>query len=153
MSDDVVLRKVGPDPECRWCGEPVSQLGTRTPRRYCKRSHRQRAYEAERLGLPMKRDRPQETGPRPVPAPVRRAQEDRGAVLFLADAMERASVDVPAPAPEPTPVPAAEVRRPAPEPAPLPRPVRGRRRAGMTAAAIPLPEPTRGDAMPLWEDP
>ncbi|MFF6787252.1 hypothetical protein [Streptomyces sp. NPDC012510] len=34
---------------CEWCGQPVSQLGTRTPRRYCRRSHRQRAYEARRL--------------------------------------------------------------------------------------------------------
>jgi hypothetical protein len=42
---------------CEWCGEAVSQLGTRTPRRYCKRSHRQRAFEARRLGVPMRRDR------------------------------------------------------------------------------------------------
>ena len=34
---------------CEWCGEPVSQLGTRTPRQYCKRSHRQRAFEARRI--------------------------------------------------------------------------------------------------------
>jgi hypothetical protein len=34
---------------CGWCGEPVSQLGTRSPRLYCKRSHRQRAFEARRL--------------------------------------------------------------------------------------------------------
>jgi hypothetical protein len=34
---------------CEWCGTPVSQLGTRTPRMYCKRSHRQRAFEARRL--------------------------------------------------------------------------------------------------------
>ncbi|MFI8258906.1 hypothetical protein [Streptomyces filamentosus] len=33
---------------CQYCGEPVSQLGTRKPRTYCKRSHRQRAYEARR---------------------------------------------------------------------------------------------------------
>jgi hypothetical protein len=31
---------------CEWCGEPVDQLGTRAPRLYCRRSHRQRAFEA-----------------------------------------------------------------------------------------------------------
>ncbi|MCX5079372.1 hypothetical protein OHA84_38665 [Streptomyces sp. NBC_00513] len=89
MSDDVVVRRVGPDPGCRWCGEPVSQLGTRTPRRYCRRSHRQRAYEAERLGLPMKRDRAPAASPVPVPAP-----REMQAALFLATAIERTSVDV-----------------------------------------------------------
>lgn len=33
---------------CEWCGAPVDQLGTRSPRLYCKRSHRQRAFEARR---------------------------------------------------------------------------------------------------------
>ncbi|WKV76611.1 hypothetical protein AW27_034240 (plasmid) [Streptomyces sp. PCS3-D2] len=94
-SEDVRLVRVVPDPECVWCGEPVSQLGTRTPRRYCQRSHRQRALEARKLGLPMKKDRPPKE-PRPTPAPVVRAREDRQAALFLAEAVERTSVDVPA---------------------------------------------------------
>lgn len=38
---------------CEWCGDAVSQLGTRTPRKHCKRSHRQRAYDARRHGEPM----------------------------------------------------------------------------------------------------
>ncbi|MFB6955379.1 hypothetical protein ACFCXP_37680 [Streptomyces niveus] len=42
---------------CEWCGEAVSQLGTRSPRKYCKRTHRQRAFEARRLGVPMLRNR------------------------------------------------------------------------------------------------
>ncbi|MFF5707406.1 hypothetical protein ACFY7H_33710 [Streptomyces sp. NPDC012794] len=93
MDDDVILRKVGPE-GCAWCGEPVSQLGTRTPRLYCQRSHRQRALEARRLGLPMKKDRPPKgTAPAPVP-PARR--EEMQAALFLAEAVERTSVDVPA---------------------------------------------------------
>ncbi|RSS50081.1 hypothetical protein [Streptomyces sp. WAC01280] len=57
---------------CEWCGQAVSQLGTRTPRRYCKRSHRQRAFEARKHGEPMLRDKPavagvqSATGPEPV---------------------------------------------------------------------------------------
>lgn len=47
---------------CEWCGAAVSQLGTRTPRRYCKRSHRQRAFEARRLGMPMMRERQEASG-------------------------------------------------------------------------------------------
>ncbi|WP_331718211.1 hypothetical protein OG280_41580 (plasmid) [Streptomyces virginiae] len=50
----------------------------------------------EPLGLPMKKDRPKEDA-RPVPAPVRRAQEDCQAVLFLAGMVEKTSVDVPEP--------------------------------------------------------
>ncbi|MGW2089711.1 hypothetical protein [Streptomyces sp. NPDC001880] len=53
---------------CEWCGEAVSQLGSRSPRLYCKRSHRQRAFEARRLGQPMQRDRDQV--PPAVQAPV-----------------------------------------------------------------------------------
>lgn len=34
---------------CEWCGTAVSQAATRTPRRYCKQSHRQRAYESRRV--------------------------------------------------------------------------------------------------------
>ncbi|WP_123083606.1 hypothetical protein [Streptomyces sp. ADI95-16] len=69
----------------------MSQIGTRTPRRYCKRSHRQRAYEAERLGLPMRRDRVAAVQP-VVPAPIARGGEQ--AALFLAEVVERTSVDV-----------------------------------------------------------
>lgn len=41
---------------CRWCGEVfVASAGSGRPRKYCKRSHRQRHYEArqeaERRGL------------------------------------------------------------------------------------------------------
>ncbi|WP_371674874.1 GIY-YIG nuclease family protein [Streptomyces sp. NBC_01276] len=61
----------GPDPggaSCRWCGAPVHQGNTRTSRLYCKRAHRQRAFEAERLGLPMLKDRPPAQAPvAPVP--------------------------------------------------------------------------------------
>ncbi|MEU8765003.1 hypothetical protein [Streptomyces sp. NPDC048659] len=106
-AEDVRLVRVVPDPECVWCGEPVSQLGTRTPRKFCKRSHRQRALEARRLGLPMKKDRPQKEA-EPRPAALVRAEEDRQAALFLADAVLRASVDVPPPAP------AADDERPLP---------------------------------------
>lgn len=49
MSADDLPRQGPTYRACEWCGEPVSQLGTRTPRLYCKRSHRQRAYEARRL--------------------------------------------------------------------------------------------------------
>lgn len=34
---------------CDWCGEPVIQIGMGRRRAYCKRSHRQRAYEARNL--------------------------------------------------------------------------------------------------------
>lgn len=35
---------------CRWCGGPLPDSeGPGRPRRYCRRSHRQRAYEARRL--------------------------------------------------------------------------------------------------------
>lgn len=53
---------------CEWCGEAVSQLGSRSPRLYCKRSHRQRAFEARRLGQPMQRDRGKETSAAQAPA-------------------------------------------------------------------------------------
>jgi hypothetical protein len=40
---------------CAWCGRGFVSLGRGRPRQYCRRSHRQRAYEArllaERLGL------------------------------------------------------------------------------------------------------
>ncbi|WP_406052946.1 hypothetical protein OG280_41550 (plasmid) [Streptomyces virginiae] len=96
----------------------MSQLGTRTPRKYCQRSHRQRALEARRLGLPMKKDRPPKE-PGPAPAVLVRAQEDRQAALFLADAVVRTSVDIPPPAPaaDDEPLPPAEPRA---ERAPLP---------------------------------
>jgi hypothetical protein len=34
---------------CEWCGEPVPQPATGRPKLHCKRSHRQRAFEARRL--------------------------------------------------------------------------------------------------------
>ncbi|MYS37222.1 MULTISPECIES: hypothetical protein [unclassified Streptomyces] len=62
MSDELPKKKVAGVEylSCEWCGEAVSQLGSWSPRRYCKRSHRQRAFEARRLGQPMMRDRGKE---------------------------------------------------------------------------------------------
>lgn len=41
---------------CRWCGRPIPESGAGRPRRYCRRSCRQRAYEhraaAGAAGLP-----------------------------------------------------------------------------------------------------
>lgn len=38
------------DERCRWCGRRLAQTsGPGRPRRYCRPSHRQRAYEARRL--------------------------------------------------------------------------------------------------------
>lgn len=49
MSDDLPLTTSRPKfRPCEWCGTLVDQLGTRAPRLYCKRSHRQRAFEARR---------------------------------------------------------------------------------------------------------
>lgn len=42
MNDGSIVR-------CAWCGERMAQTATRgRPRRYCRRSHRQRHYEARR---------------------------------------------------------------------------------------------------------
>lgn len=62
MSDELPKQRVAGVEylSCEWCGEAVSQLGSWSPRRYCKRSHRQRAFEARRLGLPMQKDRGKE---------------------------------------------------------------------------------------------
>lgn len=104
MSDDLpVQRAAGVEYlSCEWCGEAVSQVGTRTPRRYCKRSHRQRAFEARRLGVPMARDRDEAGQPAgPVsPSPLERAEEERRAREFVAQAVEQAGVPEPAPADE-----------------------------------------------------
>lgn len=35
---------------CAWCGGAFAVTSVGRPREYCKRSHRQRAYEARRLG-------------------------------------------------------------------------------------------------------
>lgn len=35
---------------CAWCGAELVQVDTGRPRLYCRDSHRQRAYEARRLG-------------------------------------------------------------------------------------------------------
>jgi hypothetical protein len=35
---------------CEWCGGEVFQSATGRPRSYCRDAHRQRAYEARRLG-------------------------------------------------------------------------------------------------------
>lgn len=78
MSDALPTQKIAGITylSCEWCGTAVSQLGTRTPRRYCKRSHRQRAFEARRLGVPMLRDRSADPVhvPEPLPAPVFKAE-------------------------------------------------------------------------------
>ncbi|MFE3654607.1 hypothetical protein ACFXO2_43810 [Streptomyces sp. NPDC059152] len=57
MTDALPTRREGGSEylSCEWCGEAVDQIGTRTPRRYCKRSHRQRAFEARKHGEPMRR--------------------------------------------------------------------------------------------------
>ncbi|MEU3137574.1 hypothetical protein ABZ691_33015 [Streptomyces sp. NPDC006854] len=62
-SDDLPTRRIAGVEylSCEWCGEPVSQLGSWSPRLYCQRSHRQRAFEARRLGQPMKKDRGKKT--------------------------------------------------------------------------------------------
>ncbi|MFC8511372.1 hypothetical protein ACFU3J_27775 [Streptomyces sp. NPDC057411] len=61
--------------------------------------------------------------------------DERQAVLFLGELVEKTSVDIPVPAAEPPPAPR-------------------RRRAGMTASAIPLPAPADGaQVLPAWEDP
>lgn len=38
---------------CGWCGRVVVQAATGRPRLFCRDSHRQRAYEARRLGWRM----------------------------------------------------------------------------------------------------
>jgi hypothetical protein len=48
MSDELPTTTEGQRP-CDWCGEPVVQPRMGRTRRYCQRSHRQRAYEARRL--------------------------------------------------------------------------------------------------------
>ncbi|MER5820499.1 hypothetical protein [Streptomyces californicus] len=62
MSDDLPTQRVAGTEyvSCEWCGQPVSQLGSWSPRLYCQRSHRQRAFEARRLGKPMKWKRDEE---------------------------------------------------------------------------------------------
>ena len=43
---------------CRWCGRELApSTGPGRPREYCRRSHRQRAFEARRLGERMGLDR------------------------------------------------------------------------------------------------
>lgn len=89
---------------CEWCGEPVSQLGTRAPRRYCKRSHRQRAYEERRYGDGVRQEdrRVSKSSPAPaageqllpVPAP---ASEER---VLLPDPPAAAPVVIPLPTPK-----------------------------------------------------
>ena len=49
----VTKHRLEVDTECRWCGGKVEQHSTGRPRRYCRDSHRQRAYEARRLGWHM----------------------------------------------------------------------------------------------------
>ena len=40
------------DNECLWCNAPIEQSGTGRRKRYCSRSHRQRAYESRKYGIP-----------------------------------------------------------------------------------------------------
>ncbi|MCX4547248.1 hypothetical protein [Streptomyces sp. NBC_01565] len=122
MSDELPAQRVAGVEyrSCEWCGAAVSQLGTRTPRLYCKRSHRQRAYDARRYGEPMLRERQAEGE---VPAP----------------AAEVLALPVPAPVP-----PAAVAVVPDPPAAvpvvvPLPPVKSSRRRSGITASAMPVP--------------
>ncbi|MFD3940236.1 hypothetical protein ACFWSP_35425 [Streptomyces sp. NPDC058618] len=116
MNDELPTQRVAGAEyrSCEWCGEAVSQLGTRTPRLYCKRSHRQRAYDARRYGEPMLRDRPATAGAVAAELPV-----------------------VPAPAPPPAPVVPDPPAAP-PVVVPLPAP-KARRRSAMSTSPIPLP--------------
>ncbi|MFB7266032.1 hypothetical protein ACFCXH_28385 [Streptomyces nojiriensis] len=120
MSDELPTQRVAGVEyrSCEWCGAAVSQLGTRTPRLYCKRSHRQRAYDARTHGELMLKDR--------VPgSKVKKAVQP---------ALPEPAVPPPAPAALPDPPAAVPVVRPVPDPLPKP----ARRRSGMTASAIPL---------------
>ena len=57
---------------CDWCGDPLAASSSGRPRRYCRRSHRQRAYEARLLAERMDLD----PGDALIPVDlVRRARE------------------------------------------------------------------------------
>ncbi|WP_369233828.1 hypothetical protein AB5J56_18350 [Streptomyces sp. R21] len=69
---------------CAWCGEPIQQTGVGRSKDYCRRSCRQRAYEARRqreivvaavasavVRRDLSRDETAGTGGVPVPAPAR----------------------------------------------------------------------------------
>ncbi|MER6257828.1 hypothetical protein ABT224_41575 [Streptomyces sp. NPDC001584] len=125
MSDELPTQRVAGVEyrSCEWCGAAVSQLGTRTPRLYCKRSHRQRAYDARSHGEPMLKDRP--PGPKSK-KPVKLAL------------IPEPAASPPAPAALPDPPAAVPVVVPVVRPIPDPLPKPARRRSGMTASAIPL---------------
>ncbi|WP_327167107.1 hypothetical protein [Streptomyces zaomyceticus] len=108
---------------CEYCGEPVSQLGTRTPRKYCKRSHRQRAYE-----LRAQAER------------IEQAQREATVAALARATLRRRPPAAPRTPPPPDPpavrpvvVPAVQVPAPAPLPPPMPRPA--------PQPVIPLPDP------------
>jgi hypothetical protein len=122
MSDELPTQRIlGVEyRSCEWCGAAVSQVGTRTPRLYCKRSHRQRAFDARKHGEPMLKDRPARDGSarRPaVPAPAAPAEQ------LLVPSVPEVVPDPPAALPVVVPLPPLK---------------RGRRRSTMTASAIPL---------------
>jgi hypothetical protein len=121
---------------CAWCGGPVKQSGVGRSRDYCRRSCRQRAYEARKQ---------REAVVAAVASAVARRDSSRVEIRSPNDSSRDETVrtvrpQVPAP-PAPPVVPAAPVVQELP-------PLRqSRRRAGMQAAAMPLPglEPEAAD--------
>lgn len=79
---------------CAWCGRPFRRAGTGRPRRYCRRSCRQRSYEARRrhveLGL----------GEHELVVTREQLERTRDAVYVLACAVEDVERDLDA---DPTP--------------------------------------------------
>lgn len=136
---------------CAWCGEPIRQSGVGRSRDYCRRSCRQRAYEARQQreavvaavaaavarrdssrvetrspDIPS-RDETNAAGPRPVPA---QAADSAGGDFLLAP---------PAGSPHESPLLPDAWR------ASVPRRRLSRNRAGMQAQAIPLWRPEGED--------
>ncbi|MER5675295.1 hypothetical protein [Pseudonocardia alni] len=138
---------------CAWCGGPVRQSGVGRAKEYCKQGCREMAYRARREQRRIAEAVAAATAPlvsstddRPVSSTDDRVPHPKTSVD------ETVSVQVtpaiPAPAVEPDPPAAEPVVRPAL--APLPQ-FKGRRRVGMTASAIPLPEPAAGEG-PDWDE-
>ena len=135
---------------CEYCGDPVpASLGTK-PKRYCKRSCRQRAYEARKtreaivtavavaVAHDRRTSRDLDRSDRPTTRDVAKAQAAPGVPAgpdggdFL--------LAPPAASPQESPV-LPEAWR-----APAPRRALSRRRSGMQASAMPLPGLEPGDA-------
>ncbi|MDX2973811.1 hypothetical protein PWY87_35820 [Kribbella solani] len=135
---------------CEYCGDPVPKsLGTK-PKRYCKRSCRQRAYEVRKnreatiaaVAMAVARDR------------TSRDDGRTGTPTSRDVAKRQAAPEVPAPAPSgdfllapPAESPQESTVLPEAWRAPAPRRSLSRRRSGMQASAMPLPglEPEDAD--------